>query len=38
MTINTKFIEVIGVFQDYMIWVKFHVSSWVRLGQGENIW
>ena len=28
MTINTRFMELIEVFQDYLNWVKYNVSSW----------
>ena len=28
MTINTRFMELIGVFQNYLFWVNYNVSSW----------
>ena len=28
MTMNTRFMELIGVFQTYLSWVNYNVSSW----------
>ena len=28
MTINTRFMELIGVFRNYLSWVNYNVSSW----------
>ena len=29
MTINTRFMELIRLFQNYLFWVNYNVSSWV---------
>ena len=28
MTINTRFMDVTGVFRNYLFWVNYNVSSW----------
>ena len=28
MTINTRFMDITGVFRNYLFWVNYNVSSW----------